>query len=254
MNEPLIELIYESAFVPVGRDKDIILGLERENARGPVERTTLDRLNELHPHLVRSSLIASRLGLVRAGLMADTLASLGLPALVVNDQGRVLAANELIEAQAQFVRWLTTDRIGLRDRKASDSLRQALKRLCNSAAVDRHSFPARSQDGADLAVVHVVPVKGMARDVFGDAAAMIVLLPLKRPKAPSISLIQSMFGLSQSEARIAQGLAVGATLDELAAQGNVSRNTVRSQLRVVLEKTGCSRQAEVATLLSRLAW
>jgi DNA-binding CsgD family transcriptional regulator len=39
----------------------------------------------------------------------------------------------------------------------------------------------------------------------------------------------------------------------IAAQGGVSRNTVRTQLRGVLEKTGCSRQAEVVALLSGIA-
>jgi DNA-binding NarL/FixJ family response regulator len=92
----------------------------------------------------------------------------------------------------------------------------------------------------------------MARDVFGDGAAMVALAPLSAPKAPPVSLIQSMFDLTPREACIAQGLAMGSTLDELAAEGKVSLNTVRSQLRAVLEKTGCARQAEVVALINRL--
>ncbi len=37
------------------------------------------------------------------------------------------------------------------------------------------------------------------------------------------------------EARVANGLARGATLDELASEGSVSRNTVRTQLRAVFD-------------------
>ena len=45
----------------------------------------------------------------------------------------------------------------------------------------------------------------------------------------------------------------GDTLGEIAATGHVSRNTVRTQVRGVLEKTGCSRQAEVIALLGGIS-
>lgn len=242
-----------AARLPIGRDKDIIIGLERDYVRGPLERATLDRLNELHPHLVRASLIASRLRLERARIVGEALALMGMPALVVDFQGHVLAANDLVEALTNFVRWLATDRIALKDNRADTSLKDALRRLACGAEIMKHSFPAHAHDGDDHMVVHVIPIRGMARDVFGDGAAMVVLAPLGRRKAPpQIELVQSLFGLTPREARIAQRIAMGATLDEIAAEGSVSRNTVRTQLRAVLDKTDCSRQAEVAMLLNRL--
>ena len=51
---------------------------------------------------------------------------------------------------------------------------------------------------------------------------------------------------------MARGLAVGETLEEIAASGGVAMSTVRSQLRQVLEKTGCTRQAEVMSLLANV--
>lgn len=289
MNDSLIELIYESAFFPelwdkvldqlagiadaaggalcfpgsdelrgkasdslqsLSREESVILSRERDYARGPLERTTLDKL---HPHLMRTALIASRLRLERARLATETLALLGQPALVVDLQCRVLAANDLIQANTNFLRWLATDRIALRDRSAENLLKEALKRLSGNAAAGKHSFPACGREGEDRLLVHVIPLMGRARDIFGGGAALIVLSPIRPPAAPSLGLIQALFGLSPREARVAQGLARGATLDEIAEEAKVSRNTVRSQLRVVLEKTGCNRQAEVAVLLSRLA-
>lgn len=241
-----------AARLPLGREGSVILSLERDYARGPLERTTLDQLDALHPHLMRSTQIAARLRFERARLATETLALLGHPALVVDFQGRVLAANDLIEAKQNFVRWLATDRIALRDKSADTSLREALKRLSGDTAVGKHSFPARGAESEDRLLVHVIPIIGKARDIFGGRNALIVLSPVNPSTAPSLSLIQAMFGLSPREARVAQGLAKGATLDEIAAEANVSRNTVRSQLRVVLEKTGCNRQAEVVALLIRL--
>jgi len=46
------------------------------------------------------------------------------------------------------------------------------------------------------------------------------------------------------------GLAAGDTLAEIAANGGVAISTVRAQLRRVLEKTGCTGQAEVVSLLA----
>ncbi len=240
-----------AARLPLGREGSAVLSLERDYARGPLERTTLDQLDELHPHLMRSAQIAARLRFERARLTTETLALLGHPALVVDFQGRALAANDLIQEKQNFVRWLATDRIALRDKSADKLLKEALKRLSGNAVVGKHCFPAGGRDGEDRSLVHVIPIAGKARDIFGGSA-LIMLSPVNPPTAPSLSLIQAMFGLSPREARVAQGLAEGATLDEIAAEAKVSRNTVRSQLRGVLEKTGCNRQAEVVALLSRL--
>jgi DNA-binding CsgD family transcriptional regulator len=56
-----------------------------------------------------------------------------------------------------------------------------------------------------------------------------------------------------AEARVARSLSAGETVEKIASIGDVSLNTVRSQLRCVLEKTGCHRQAEVVALLSGIA-
>jgi DNA-binding CsgD family transcriptional regulator len=45
-------------------------------------------------------------------------------------------------------------------------------------------------------------------------------------------------------------LATGESLDNIAESGGVSRNTVRAQLQKVMDKIGCTRQAEVTALLS----
>ena len=64
--------------------------------------------------------------------------------------------------------------------------------------------------------------------------------------------MRSLFDLTPSEARVARGLATGETLEEIAESGGVAISTVRSQLRQVLQKTGCTRQAEVVSLLANV--
>ena len=75
--------------------------MTRRTERGPVERAIVQKLDELRPP--RSALMSARLQLERARIASETLAALGLPALVLNEQGKVLAANPLIGALTGYV-------------------------------------------------------------------------------------------------------------------------------------------------------
>jgi DNA-binding CsgD family transcriptional regulator len=64
--------------------------------------------------------------------------------------------------------------------------------------------------------------------------------------------MQQAFGLTLSEAKLAQDIAVGKTLPEIATAIGVSKETLRSRLKSIFEKTSTSRQAELAMLLGQL--
>jgi DNA-binding CsgD family transcriptional regulator len=59
-----------------------------------------------------------------------------------------------------------------------------------------------------------------------------------------------LFDLTPAEARVARSIASGKTIESIATDGGVSRETVRSHVRSVLAKTGCDRQAEIVALLT----
>jgi DNA-binding CsgD family transcriptional regulator len=84
---------------------------------------------------------------------------------------------------------------------------------------------------------------------FGPAAACQNMAP----QAPPIELVQSLFDLTPAEARVARRLTAGETVEKIASAGGVSPNTIRTQLRGALEKTGCHRQAEMVALLGGIA-
>jgi DNA-binding CsgD family transcriptional regulator len=178
------------------------------------------------------------------------LALLGLPALVFDCQGKVLAANHLIEALTDQIRWHARDRISLKDPTAQTLLRQAVDELDAEGAAPVLSFASRGVGASAAMVVHVVPIRGLSRDIFQRCAGLMVMMPVTFPQAPPVELIRLLFDLTPAEARVARSLTTGKTIDDIAAGAGVSRNTVRTQLRGVLEKTGCVRQAEVVALLS----
>ena len=230
----------------------VVLSLERERARGPVDLGVIPHLDALRPHIARSSLLSARLQLERARIASETLELLGLPALVLDAGGRVLAANAGAEAGGEYLRWGAQDRISLRDAAANALLQAAMRRLDDVAGPEVRSFAVRGSDAVPALIAHVVPIRGTARDLFVRCAAIVVLMPVSAPSAPSADLVQSLFDLTPAEARVARGLACGDTVDDIAAKGGVSANTVRTQVRCILDKTGRHRQAEVVALLNGL--
>jgi DNA-binding CsgD family transcriptional regulator len=239
--------------IPLPTGDTLFLSVERERARGPMERCVVQQLDALRPHLARSALMSARLQLERARAAAETLALIGLPALVFDERGKVLAANHLIEALTDHIRWRAQDRVSLKDSSADALFHQIIETLNIENAAPTRSFAMRGAEDAATMVAHVIPVRRSARDIFVRCAGVLVLTPVTLPQAPPVELVQSLFDLTPAEARVARGLAAGGTVEEIAFSGGVSHNTIRTQVRGVLEKTGCRRQAEVVALLGGIA-
>ncbi len=239
--------------IPLPTGDTLYLNLERDYERGPVESAIVQQLDMFRPHLARSALMSARLQLERAQAASETLALIGLPALVFDDRGKVLAVNHLIEAQSDHVRWRAQDRISLKDLGADTLFQQAIATLDIESVAPVRSFAVRSAAAKAAMVAHVIPIRRSARDIFIRCAGVLVMTPLTLPQAPPIELVQSLFDLTAAEARVARRLTSGETVENIALTGGVSLNTVRTQVRRVLDKTGCRRQAEVVALLGGVA-
>jgi DNA-binding CsgD family transcriptional regulator len=61
---------------------------------------------------------------------------------------------------------------------------------------------------------------------------------------------QGLLDLTATEARVAQAIASGAQPQEIALSLGVKIGTIRSHMKTIFAKTGTSRQAELALLLT----
>jgi len=159
----------------------------------------------------------------------------------------------MIESMADYIVWRGRDRISLKDHNANRQFQKAVDTLGSEWDKRVLSFAVRGPEDSASVIAHVIPIRGNARDIFVGCTGVLILTPVAAPQAPSVELIQSLFDLTPAEARVARNLSAGDTLDEIAATGRVSRNTVRTHVRGLLEKTGCHRQAEVVALLCGVA-
>ncbi len=152
-----------------------------------------------------------------------------------------------------YVHWRARDRVSLKDRAADTLLRDAIAAIDLAGGVGVRSFPVRDAANEAMMVAHVVPIRLSARDIFVRCAAVLVLTPVTLPQAPPVELVQSLFDLTPAEARVARGLASGKTVEAIATDGGTSANTIRTQVRGVLDKTGCNRQVDIVALLTAIS-
>ena len=175
---------------------NIVFSVEREFSRGPIEKERVNRLNELRPHLARSAFVTARLGLQRAKGAGETLTSMGLPALLLDEGGAVLEANHLMEALSDHVQWRARDRIALTDGRANELLWASLAALDTAPELPVRSFPLRDGDNTATMVVHIIPIRRSAHDIFTRSYALLVVTPVATPRAPPVELVRSLFDLT----------------------------------------------------------
>ena len=141
--------------------------------------------------------------------------------------------------------WGAHDVLSLKNRNADRLLRTAMASSFVDDKVSVRSFPAHDLRSNEVAIIHYMPIRRLARDIFASSGGLVILTPATRPHAPNLELIRSLFDLTPAEARVARSLASGSTVEDIASAGSISPNTVS-----VLTKTGCNRQTDVVALLS----
>ena len=231
-------------------DDSIIFSFERTYEKGPVPVEIVRAFDKLRPHLARSALLSSRLGLERARAMADALQSLGLPAAVLRDGGRVLTANSALDRLVPSLLQDRRERLSLTDAAADTLLGEALARRAAVGRAGVNSIPVGATAEHPPMILHLLPIHGEARDVFTSAASLLVVTPVDRGAVPTARVLQGLFDLTPAEARVARGISEAQTVEGLALAAGVSVETIRSQLKAVLSKTGLSRQQELINLLA----
>ena len=220
-----------------------VLHIWRHAGRPRFSPDDLARLDAFRPHLARAAMLAARLRLERMQAHTHALELLGIPAAVLDQRGRVVTANRLLQKMDSHVVWLPGERLGLVDRSAGAMLRTLCERADSTGAAVGRSFAARGASGEEPIVIHVAPLKGNGRELF-DGGLFLLAVNRVGAAAPDSSLLQGLFDLTAAEARVGAGLLDGMSAADLSQRHDVSLATIRSQVRALLNKSGVSRQSE----------
>ena len=192
----------------------LIVHVERATSQGPADRKVVTALDQLRPHLARSALLAARLDLMRARSAVMALEIVGLPAAILDDFGRVVAVNDLFAALVPEVAQDRFSRMTLTDERADGLLAKAVGQTANGAG---RSIPIRAREKHPPMILHVVPVRGSAHDIFTHAAAIAVVTPVVKKDVPTAEVVQALYDLTPAESRVARAIGGGKTAVEIAA-------------------------------------
>ena len=236
--------------IPMPIGDSIAIVMPRHHEDGPVPREVVTFLDGLRPHLARAALAANRLGFEKARAQAEALQALGIPGAVLRDRGRLFAANALFEALTPSLFEDRMQRLVVADETADALFADALETLPSGSLHAVKSIAVAATPERVPMVLHLIPVRGAAHDIFVQSTALLVVTPVDRATVPTAEVLQGLFDLTPAEARVARGIGQAGTVDALAEATGVNRETVRSQLKAVLSKTGVSRQQELVRLLA----
>jgi len=250
MMQPLGYGFGTSTFISTPSGEKIIVAVEKKKATGAVERAAIDYLDQLRPHLARAAMMSSRLEFERINAAVEALQMTGLPSAVLRHDGRIIAGNRLLEDFAPQVVIAAHDFVRFAHAPANKLMAEALENVRTSGSSASRSFPLPRKNEAPPAIVHLVPVRGRARDVFLSAAFFMIVTPIDRSRIPTAETIQGLFDLTPAEARVARSLAAGSDVAATAEQLAVGVETVRTHVKAILSKSGMPRQTDFVAAIA----
>lgn len=231
----------------------IFFAMSREHTQNRASRKQIGRLNALRPHLARAAAISSRIVADRMKAAVSLLETLGMPAAILTEKGRVLAANGQMEAMESIRLDGAFGRIAMAGADTSRRFSIALEGLRREASMAGGArLPGVDADGDRN--LHLVPISGHARSLFPGGEFLLVASQVQRKvELLRPELLIEFFRLTPAEAATAIALMEGLSLAQAADRLDVTMHTSRSHLRQIFAKTGTHRQSELVALLGRVA-
>jgi DNA-binding CsgD family transcriptional regulator/PAS domain-containing protein len=229
----------------------------RRPDQGPYQRDEIAQINKLVGYLRGASALALRVGTASNQRLTEALGSAGHPVALIGRDGCVIYMNERLERLIGDGVLIRAGRLGSWHAVTDRALAAAIHAVVRHDGVLHEPFGSLvlpKQTGLRGLVARIIPVVGLAHDILHRVSAIVTFSDLgAAPASPSERLLAQAFAFTPAEARLARKIATGKTLSEIARTEKVSRETLRSRLKAIFDKTGTGRQAELALLMARVA-
>jgi DNA-binding CsgD family transcriptional regulator len=215
----------------------------------------------LLPHLKRAVRLHSKFDVVESErtLYASAFERMLVGMVILDESGSImktnLAADEIIAEEDGIRRKNNVLEISyqLEDRKLQTFIRQALveRAGCATGIVQAMSVTRPSGKAKLGILIRKIAFNEWSEDNARRPACAIFIRDPDRKAQATDEIVRKLFDLTPAEASLALALANGSTLEEVAEEMGISKNTARAHLRAIFSKTGATRQATlVRTLLN----
>lgn len=226
---------------------------------GPFERNDVEILQILMPHLQQAVQIHRRLAgsqiVERGSLEALNRSALGI--VLLDADGRIIFVNRTGEAILQRQDGLSIERGELRAANVSDT--GALRGFLANAA--RQAEGASLRANGILAIgrpslrapyaVMATPFPALSAALPGLTTSAIAVF-IRDPDAAwkiDEDILQTIYGLTGVEVRVATRLATGRSVDQIATEMGLTPGTTRWYLKRLFEKTGTRGQPDLVRVV-----
>lgn len=188
---------------------------------------------------------------------------LGIGLVVTNACGQRLVANRTAEELLHARDGIELDSNGVlvAVHDCSPSLQELLERAAaepekGEAESNQSAIAVRRQPGKRALTLLVRPVHGALTEPHPPAlsdrpAAFIMIMDARTPANTFEKELRQLYGLTQTETRLALALMEGDCLEDCCIELGMRRSTGRMHLRNLFVKTGVHRQSELVSLLLR---
>jgi DNA-binding CsgD family transcriptional regulator len=232
--------------------------VHRTRSQGDYHPDAIRRFNFLLPHLERAVSIAVKLGTLGTALQVsfDLLNANQLGIIILDETARVAFANDAAQelSNAEDGLTITSEGVFLQHGIENGKLQRLVGEALNLQDLDSRKavgiMKALRRSGKRPFSIFVSPLR---RTQFLLAklrpAVCIVISDPEREASLSDVMLRSLYGLTQTEFRLARHLANGAHLRAAATDLQITYKTARTHLAAIFRKTSTSRQAELVALL-----
>lgn len=245
--------------VTVQRDVHRIMAVSMLFPRVILKRDTeaVARLQRLVPHLLGVARLDRQLAELETRVLTTegALNAVATAMMVIGAAGQIVYLNAAAEQLFAANDGLTIK--GKEIKVTAPAEEKHLKGLIAAALQACRTITARpggvmriSRPSDRLAYeVLVTPASGTVLTLgFSGSAAVVFVRDPDRRVLTRVEQLQCLYGLTGAEARLMQALLAGDTLNAVADERGLSKETLRSQLKAVFLKTGTSSQLELIRL------
>lgn len=254
------------AHLPLDNDQHCVVACMRSADQPRMSPKEIAFMDSLLPHLRHALVLgrhAERLQ-VFSDIGQNRLQHAGQGVLVLDGEGRVAFMNSVGSGMLQDARIFRSPvgRLALVDAakaaRFEDLLRQCIA-LSSSRSILGGGALAVPRERLAPLVVSVLPYRHMdvlSTHVSALARAIVTLFEPAAPLADSRKSLCEFYGLTPTEADVCWRLGNGDSVERIAQEAGISRETVRSQLKRVFAKTGTHRQSDLVRLVlaGPVAW
>ena len=245
--------------MPTAGGSSVIFEAIKTEGAGQYGDDDLEQMRLICRHLSRAIRISGSLDLSRhtSEMFEASLEALSTGIYLIGSQERIVYLNRVARAQVRSGRVLrlVDGCLVATDQKAQKLLEAELRDIVGGdRQLDDHGGRAIAlADGAGSGfVAHIIPLQGetqarIARH-FAAIAAVFVQDPAAAPPLANAAFAK-LYGLTEGELRLLNGLVPGLSLAETARQLGISEATAKTHLRRIFAKTKTAKQAELIYLL-----